>query len=76
MPVAIVSQNATPLCIHGVNNGQTCSATTRLIVPRSLLAEVEERVAADGEVVAGKPLGTSGGGGAPPPAQNFFDNPI
>ena len=28
-----------------VNNGQTCSATTRLIVPRSLLAEVEERVA-------------------------------
>lgn len=29
-----------------VNNGQTCSATTRLIVPRSLLAEVEERVAA------------------------------
>lgn len=29
-----------------VNNGQTCSATTRLIVPASLLAEVEERVAA------------------------------
>ncbi len=29
-----------------VNNGQTCSATTRLIVPSSLLAEVEERVAA------------------------------
>jgi acyl-CoA reductase-like NAD-dependent aldehyde dehydrogenase len=29
-----------------VNNGQTCSATTRLIVPQSLLAEVEERVAA------------------------------
>ena len=29
-----------------VNNGQTCSATTRLIVPRALLAEVEERVAA------------------------------
>lgn len=29
-----------------VNNGQTCSATTRLIVPQALLAEVEERVAA------------------------------
>ncbi len=29
-----------------VNNGQTCSATTRLIVPGALLAEVEERVAA------------------------------
>jgi len=29
-----------------VNNGQTCSATTRLIVPQSMLAEVEERVAA------------------------------
>ena len=29
-----------------VNNGQTCSATTRLIVPRALLAEVEERAAA------------------------------
>jgi acyl-CoA reductase-like NAD-dependent aldehyde dehydrogenase len=29
-----------------VNNGQTCSATTRLIVPSALLAEVEERVAA------------------------------
>ena len=29
-----------------VNNGQTCSATTRLIVPQSLLAEVEERAAA------------------------------
>lgn len=29
-----------------VNNGQTCSATTRLIVPRSMLAEVEDRVAA------------------------------
>ena len=29
-----------------VNNGQTCSATTRLIVPRSLMTQVEERVAA------------------------------
>jgi acyl-CoA reductase-like NAD-dependent aldehyde dehydrogenase len=29
-----------------VNNGQTCSATTRLIVPRALLSQVEERVAA------------------------------
>lgn len=40
-----------------VNNGQTCSATTRLIVPRPLLAEVEERVAAlvDGFTV-GDPL--------------------
>ena len=29
-----------------VNNGQTCSATTRLLVPSSLLAEVEQRVEA------------------------------
>jgi acyl-CoA reductase-like NAD-dependent aldehyde dehydrogenase len=29
-----------------VNNGQTCAATSRLLVPASLLAEVEERVAA------------------------------
>ncbi len=29
-----------------VNNGQTCAATTRLIVPQGLLAEVEERAAA------------------------------
>lgn len=29
-----------------VNNGQTCSATTRLLVPSDLLGEVEERVAA------------------------------
>ena len=40
-----------------VNNGQTCSATTRLIVPRSLLAEVEERVAAAvGAMRVGDPL--------------------
>jgi acyl-CoA reductase-like NAD-dependent aldehyde dehydrogenase len=39
---------AIPNAVRGsfVNNGQTCSATTRLIVPRSLLAEVEERAAA------------------------------
>jgi len=29
-----------------VNNGQTCSATTRLLVPRSILGEVEQRVEA------------------------------
>jgi aldehyde dehydrogenase (NAD+) len=29
-----------------VNNGQTCAATTRLLVPQQMLAEVEERVAA------------------------------
>ena len=40
-----------------VNNGQTCSATTRLIVPRSVLAEVESRVAAAVEAfVVGNPL--------------------
>jgi len=40
-----------------VNNGQTCSATTRLIVPQSLLAEVEERAAAlVGAMVVGDPL--------------------
>ena len=40
-----------------VNNGQTCSATTRLIVPQSLLAEVEERVAAMVEAMrVGDPL--------------------
>ena len=40
-----------------VNNGQTCSATTRLIVPRSQLAEVEARVAALVEAfVIGNPL--------------------
>jgi len=36
--------NAVRQCF--VNNGQTCAATTRLVVPRSLLAEVEDRVAA------------------------------
>jgi acyl-CoA reductase-like NAD-dependent aldehyde dehydrogenase len=40
-----------------VNNGQTCSATTRLIVPRALLAQVEERVAAAiGAFRVGDPL--------------------
>ena len=40
-----------------VNNGQTCSATTRLVVPRDRLDEVEERLAAVvGEQVVGDPL--------------------
>ena len=32
-----------------VNNGQTCSATTRLVVPRELLAEVEGRIRVGGQ---------------------------
>ncbi|WP_131745719.1 aldehyde dehydrogenase family protein [Frankia sp. Cppng1_Ct_nod] len=40
-----------------VNNGQTCSATSRLVVPRELLDEVEERLAAlVGAHVVGDPL--------------------
>lgn len=40
-----------------VNNGQTCSATSRLVVPRALLAEVEDRlVAAVGAMAVGDPL--------------------
>jgi aldehyde dehydrogenase (NAD+)/betaine-aldehyde dehydrogenase len=40
-----------------VNNGQTCSATSRLVVPRELLAEVEDRLAAAvGAMVVGDPL--------------------
>ena len=40
-----------------VNNGQTCSATTRLIVTRDRLAEVEERlVALVSALVVGDPL--------------------
>jgi len=40
-----------------VNNGQTCSATTRLIVPQDQLEEVEERLAAlVGSQVVGDPL--------------------
>ena len=39
------------------NNGQTCSATTRLLAPRPLLAEVEDRVAAIvGAMRVGDPL--------------------
>ncbi len=39
-----------------VNNGQTCAALTRLVVPRSLKAEVEERlVAAVADQVVGDP---------------------
>jgi len=39
------------------NAGQTCAAMTRLVVPRSRLAEVEEAVvAASAEYVAGDPL--------------------
>ncbi len=40
----VAIQNAVRGCF--VNNGQTCSATTRLIVPNSMIADVEERVAA------------------------------
>ena len=40
-----------------VNNGQTCAATTRLVVTRDRLAEVEERLAAlVGAQVVGDPL--------------------
>ena len=40
-----------------VNNGQTCSATSRLVVPRELLAEVEDRLAAAvGGMAVGDPL--------------------
>ncbi|WP_239346728.1 aldehyde dehydrogenase family protein [Frankia sp. CiP3] len=40
-----------------VNNGQTCSATTRLLVPHELLEEVEERLVALVEAqVVGDPL--------------------
>lgn len=40
-----------------INNGQTCSATTRLIVTADRLAEVEERVVAlVGAFVVGNPL--------------------
>ena len=47
--------NAVRQCF--VNNGQTCAATTRLIVPQRLLGEIEERVAAlVGAQVVGNPL--------------------
>ncbi len=40
-----------------VNNGQTCAATSRLLVPREELAEVEERLAAQVRaMVVGDPL--------------------
>jgi aldehyde dehydrogenase (NAD+) len=40
-----------------VNNGQTCSATSRLLVPRAELAEIEERLAAlVSAMVVGDPL--------------------
>lgn len=40
-----------------VNNGQTCSATSRVVVPRDLLAEVEDRLAAAvGAMALGDPL--------------------
>jgi aldehyde dehydrogenase (NAD+) len=40
-----------------VNNGQTCSATSRLLVPRAELAEIEERLAAlVSALVVGDPL--------------------
>ncbi len=43
-----------------VNNGQTCSATTRLVVTRDRLAEVEDRLAAlVGAFVVGDPLDPS-----------------
>jgi aldehyde dehydrogenase (NAD+) len=39
-----------------MNNGQTCAALTRLVVPRSLKAEVEERLVAEvGRQVVGDP---------------------
>ncbi len=43
-----------------VNNGQTCAATTRLVVTRERLEEVEDRLAAVvGEMVVGDPLNPS-----------------
>ena len=50
---------AIPNAVRGsfVNNGQTCSATTRLIVPNAILDEVEQRVAAMvNAFVIGNPL--------------------
>ncbi len=49
---------AIPGAVKGflMNNGQTCAALTRLIVPRSMLVEVEERLAAEVEAqVVGDP---------------------
>lgn len=53
---------AVPNAVRGafVNNGQTCSATTRLIVPNSVIDEVEQRVAAMvNAFVIGNPLDPS-----------------
>ena len=53
---------AMPVAVRAsfVNNGQTCSALTRLIVPRSRLAEVEERLAElVGAMTVGDPLDPS-----------------
>lgn len=53
---------AVPNALRGafVNNGQTCSATTRLIVPNSVIDEVEQRVAAMvNAFVIGNPLDPS-----------------
>ncbi len=50
---------AIPAAVRGcfVNNGQTCSATTRLLVTRDRLDEVEDRLAtAVGALVVGDPL--------------------
>ncbi|AWH93073.1 aldehyde dehydrogenase family protein [Dietzia lutea] len=47
-----------PAAVNGylVNNGQTCAAMTRLVVPRRLLGEIEDRlVAATAERVVGDP---------------------
>ncbi len=49
---------AVPATLHGclLNNGQTCAALTRLIVPRARLAEVEEILAAAvGQLRVGDP---------------------
>ena len=53
---------AIPNAVRGsfVNNGQTCSATTRLIVPNAIIDEVEQRVAAMvNAFVIGNPLDPS-----------------
>ncbi|WP_409329639.1 aldehyde dehydrogenase family protein [Trujillonella humicola] len=55
-----------------VNNGQTCSATTRLVVPRAVLAEVEDRLAAAvGGMVVGDPLDPATGLGPVASAAQF-----
>jgi len=39
-----------------LNSGQTCSALTRMLVPRSRLAEAEQIAAAVAEYFSGRPL--------------------